>query len=83
MVDAASLERAGVATVVIGLPQLLATVGRATADAQKLPQSRLVAVTGDLHHALDYIPEQSDFWEECIRDLVPQIVRGLTAPATG
>lgn len=76
--DAASLERAGVATVVIGLPQLLATVGRATADAQNLPTSRFVSVTGDLHHALDYIPEESGFWDECIRDLVPQVVRGLT-----
>ena len=62
----------------IGLPQLLDTVGRATAATHDLSPSRFVTVSGDLHHALDYIPEESEFWETCIRELIPQIERCLT-----
>ena len=69
-------------TAVIGIPQLLSTVGRATAQTHGLGDGRFVAITGDLHHALDYIPEESDFWATCIRDLVPQVVRALTTERT-
>lgn len=63
--------------MVIGLPRLLATVGTATAQAQHLPAPRFVELP-DLHHALDYIPDESDFWTEAVADLLPGVVDGLT-----
>lgn len=77
--DAANLERGGLPAAVIGIQQLLDTVGRATAAAHDLSTDRFIAVTGDLHHALDYIPDDSPFWEECVRVIVPQVVASLTS----
>lgn len=79
--DAASLEAKGVPTAVIGIHQLLDTVGRATAAAHDLATDRFVAVPGDLHHALDYVPDDSPFWDECVEAILPVIVRGLVAEA--
>ena len=67
----------GVPSVVIGLPRLLETVGRATAQAQHLAAPRFVELP-DLHHALDYIPDESNFWADAVRDLIPGVVAGLT-----
>ena len=64
----------------IGLPRLLTTVGRATAQAQHLAAPRFVDLP-DLHHALDYIPDDSDFWAEAVEDLLPGVVKGLTGDA--
>ena len=46
--------------MVLGIPQLLETVGRATAAAMSASSVPFVAIPGDLHHALDYIPDESD-----------------------
>jgi hypothetical protein len=78
-VDAASLEARGLPTAVIGIHQLLDTVGRATAAAHDLSVDRFVAMTGDLHHALDYVPDASPFWDDCVRAVLPMIVDALVA----
>jgi hypothetical protein len=77
VVDAANLERLGVPTVVIGLPQLLNTVGRATARSMNIPRVPFVEVPGDLHHALDYIPDDSPFWAEAVDVVAPLAAKGL------
>ena len=64
-------------SVVIGLPRLLWTVGRASAQAQHLSTPRFVELP-DLHHALDYIPDESDFWKEAVANLLPGVIDGLT-----
>lgn len=79
MVDAARFERAGIPVAVIGLPQLLDTVGRATARSMGIPSVRFCYVPGNLAHALDYVPEDSPFWEESVDFLVPQVVSSLTS----
>lgn len=78
MVDAANLERAGLPVAVIGLPQLLATVGRATAKSMNIPDVKFIPVPGDLNHALDYVPDESSFWDEAVRQLLPAVVDALT-----
>jgi hypothetical protein len=78
VVDAANLERRGLPSVVIGLPQLLETVGRATAEALNATGVPFVHVPGDLHHALDYVPDDSEFWATCIEELAPRVVKALT-----
>lgn len=78
MVDAANLERLGVPTVVLGLPQLLDTVGRATARSMSVSHLPFVPIPGGLHHALDYVPDESDFWRECVEAILPQVVAALT-----
>ncbi len=32
---------------------------------------------GDLHHALDYVPDDSPFWDVCIEAVLPLIVHAL------
>lgn len=66
----------------IGLPQLLWTIGSATARAQNLGQGRFIEVPGDLHHALDYVPDESPFWQECAEELLPTVVEALTRRTT-
>lgn len=78
MVDAAAFERRGIPAAVIGLAQLLDTVGRATAKALDMSDLQFVHVPGDLHHALDYIPDDSPFWVECVDAIVPLILNALT-----
>ncbi len=38
----------------------------------------LVPIPGDLHHALDYIPDESDFWQMCVSELFPVVVAALS-----
>ncbi len=64
--------------MVLGIPQLLETVGRATAAAMSASSVPFVAIPGDLHHALDYIPDESDFWQMCVDELFPLVVTALT-----
>ena len=76
--DAASLEAHGLPTAVVGIDQLLRTVGHATATAHDLAVDRFVAIPGNLHHALDYVPDNSRFWDECVDAIVPTIADALT-----
>jgi hypothetical protein len=62
---------------VIGIDQLLQTVGRATAAAHDLAVDRFVPMPGDLHHALDYVPDDSPFWAECVAAVLPMVVSAL------
>jgi hypothetical protein len=80
VVDAAEFERRGIPAAVIGLTQLLETVGRATAKTMNMPDLRFVHIPDDLHHALDYIPDQSDFWDRCVDSLLPRVKAALIEP---
>ena len=64
--------------MVLGISQLLETVGRATAAAMSASSVPFVAIPGELHHALDYIPDESDFWQLCVDELFPLVVTALT-----
>lgn len=64
--------------MVLGIPQLLETVGRATAAALSATTVPFVHIPGDLHHALDYIPDESEFWQMCVNEMFPLVVRALT-----
>ncbi len=59
---------------------MLETVGR-TAAALSASSVPFVAIPGDLHHALDYIPDESDFWQMCVDELFPLVVAALTESA--
>jgi hypothetical protein len=77
------LEAQGLPTAVIGIEQLLRTVGRATAAAHDLAVDRFVPMPGDLHHALDYVPDDSPFWQECVESVLPVIVQALLGSKVG
>lgn len=61
----------------VGLSQLVNTVGRATATAQGIPSIPFARIV-DQKAALDYIADDDPFWAEAVLALVPEILVGLT-----
>lgn len=45
-----------------------------------MPDLHFVHIPDDLHHALDYIPDESDFWDRCVQSIAPKVVAALLQP---
>jgi hypothetical protein len=63
--------------VAIGLEQLLNTIGVATARALGAPNLRLIAIK--LPHALDYLPDDPEYWRGVALGILPEVVAQLEA----
>lgn len=59
----------------LGLKQLIDTIGLATANALGIPDLQLVRI--ELSHALDYLPDDHPFFDDCVRMLMPSVVSAL------
>lgn len=63
--------------MVIGLRQLIRTVGKATATTMGVSDLHFVDIE-EQKHALDYIPDDNPFWSVIAAKLLPEVVSGLS-----